>query len=150
MTGRRPLLGPGDRALLLRLLRIPTVAPLETGPGQDPATGRRPLFGPGDRALLLRLLRTPTVAPLETGPGPGPGPGPGHDRRWPATVGPGRCRRDGLRRAQRAYARAARAAGFRVVHHAAPPEDVLHRADVPAVVRRGAAAVRGCVGRQPG
>ncbi|GGL61518.1 hypothetical protein GCM10010129_01340 [Streptomyces fumigatiscleroticus] len=96
-------------------------------------TPRQVPLRPADRALLLRLLRTPTAGPLETGPAP--------DRP--------RGRRSGLWRAQRAYARAARTIGLRTVHHACPPPDVLDRADVPAVVRRHAAADPAFLARQP-
>ncbi|GGX96499.1 M20/M25/M40 family metallo-hydrolase [Streptomyces minutiscleroticus] len=104
-------------------------------------TGREALMGPGDRALLLRLLRTPTAGPLETGPAP--------DRPWRPVPGLPWTRRGGLWRAQRAYARAARAAGMRVVHHACPPPEVLDRGDVPAAVRRHAAADPAFLARQP-
>jgi acetylornithine deacetylase/succinyl-diaminopimelate desuccinylase-like protein len=108
---------------------------VETRSGERATPDSRALLRSGDHALLLRLLRTPTTGPLETGQDP-------HDRRrW--------NRHGGLWRAQRAYARAARAAGLRVVHHACPPADVLHRADVPAVVRRHAAADPGFLTRQP-
>ncbi|MEU9184379.1 M20/M25/M40 family metallo-hydrolase [Streptomyces sp. NPDC048484] len=99
----------------------------------------RDLLRSGDHALLLRLLRTPTTGPLETGQDP--------QRRW-RWHWP-RHRHGGLWQAQRAYARAARAAGLRVVHHAGPPADVLRRADVPAVVRRHAAADPHFLARQP-
>ncbi|MFI9024042.1 M20/M25/M40 family metallo-hydrolase [Streptomyces sp. NPDC053560] len=90
-------------------------------------TGRT-LLGPADHDLLLRLLRTPTAGPLEAGPEDGPA------RLWDA---------------QRAYARAAGEFGMRVVHHAPPPAGCLDRPDVPAVVRRAAAAGPGFLDAQP-
>jgi len=69
-----------------------------------------------DHELLLRLLRVPTENPLES------------------------TRADNdLIAAQRAYAGAAAAIGFRTVHHAAPDPAVLDRDDVPLVVRERAA-----------
>ena len=76
-----------------------------------------PLLTDADLDLLLQLLATPTVGLLETSP---------HD---PAPD---------LWAAQRAYARAAADIGFRVLHHASPPPEVVARDDVPVTVRRAA------------
>lgn len=81
-----------------------------------PRTSAGPLLTDDDHALLLRLLRTPTAGPLEAG----------HDAPLQ------------LWEAQRAYADAARSAGLRPIHHAAPAAEALRRADVPATVRAAA------------
>lgn len=68
-------------------------------------------FTDDDCALLLELLGTPTVSPLETADPP---------QLWDA---------------QRRYARAAEAIGFRVLQHGPPDPQVLDREDVPEAVR---------------
>ncbi|NSC24377.1 M20 family metallopeptidase [Streptomyces albus subsp. chlorinus] len=84
-------------------------------PGADRPTGR--YLSHEDHTLLLRLLRTPTVGPLEAQEGDPP------VQLW---------------QAQRVYAEAARAAGLRVVHHAAAEPGTVCRADVPVAVRDAA------------
>lgn len=81
-----------------------------------------------DRDLLLHLIGLPTAGPMETGP----------DAEPPR-----------LREAQTAYAEAAAALGFEVVHHAAPDPEWLARPDVPAQVRDMARRVAGFLDSQP-
>ena len=85
-------------------------------------------FAAGDADLLLALLRMPTVSPLELGDGD------------PAPV---------LRDAMDAYAEAASAIGFDVVHDAAPLPDDMCREDVPLAVRDAMRDEPGFLAAQP-
>ena len=87
-----------------------------------------PAFTDADRDLLLRLLATPTVGLLETSP------------QDPAPD---------LWTAQRDYARAAAAIGFRAIHHDSPSPEVVARDDVPVTVREAAAADPAFLAEQP-